>query len=281
MSIAASTGFAGARVVSFESRRAAEMTVLIEKNGGVPTVAPSMREAPREDNSEALAFIDRLFAGEFETLILLTGVGTRALAKIAGLRHEHEAFLAELAKRKIVVRGPKPNAVCREWNVRVDVRVPEPNTWRDLLDCIGEIRVGEQIAVQEYGRPNRELIDALRKRGAEVTPVPVYSWALPEDTAPLAAAIRQIAAGEADVAMFTTRVQVDHMLQFAEELGLESAVSAGLAKMMIASIGPIASETLAQAGFAAHMEPSHPKMGILVKEAAEQSAEILARIRQS
>lgn len=273
---ASSTGFAGARVVSFESRRAREIGILIEKNGGVPTVAPAMREAPLEDNTEALAFVDRLFGGEFDTLILLTGVGTRALAKVVALRYEHEAFLAELAKRKIVVRGPKPAAVCREWNVRMDVRVPEPNTWRDLLASLGEIRDRESIAVQEYGRPNAELYAALEARGAEVTRVPVYSWMMPEDTEPLENAIRKIAAQDADVALFTTRVQVDHSLRCARDLQVEDDFRRGLAGMMIASIGPIASETLREEGFAVHMEPSHPKMGVLVHEAAEQSTKILA-----
>ena len=38
------------RVLSLESRRAAEMAILIEKNGGVATVAPSMREVPLAEN---------------------------------------------------------------------------------------------------------------------------------------------------------------------------------------------------------------------------------------
>ena len=71
--------FAGLRVLSFESRRATEIAELIRRQGGDPFVAPSMREAPIENNPEAFAFAERLFRGEFDMMILLTGVGTRAL----------------------------------------------------------------------------------------------------------------------------------------------------------------------------------------------------------
>jgi len=76
--------FDGLRVVSFESRRATEMGELIRRQGGVPFVAPSMREAPIENNPEAFEFAERLFRGEFDLMIFLTGAGTRAEARPAG-----------------------------------------------------------------------------------------------------------------------------------------------------------------------------------------------------
>jgi uroporphyrinogen-III synthase len=38
---------------------------------------------------------------------------------------------------------------------------------------------------------------------------------------------------------------------------------------LIASIGPTTSQTLREYGFEPGLEPSHPKLGILIKEAAE------------
>ena len=78
-----STGFAGLRVLSLESRRAAEMAKLISTYGGNAMVAPSMREIPLESNKEAQAFTRELLEGGFDMVILLTGVGTRALARVA------------------------------------------------------------------------------------------------------------------------------------------------------------------------------------------------------
>jgi uroporphyrinogen-III synthase len=158
----------------------------------------------------------------------------------------------------------------------VTVKVPEPNTWRELLAAT-EGRTEKKIAVQEYGKSNPELLDALRARGADVTAVRVYSWALPHETAPLAEAARRIAHGEADVVMFTTSIQIPHLFQMAEQQGLD--LMPGFARAVIGSIGPTTSEMLAEYGLSADLEPSHPKMGILVAETATNAVDILRRKR--
>jgi len=278
--------FAGLRVLSLESRRGPEMAKLIATYGGVATVAPSMREVPLETNTEALAFARTLFAGGFDMVIFLTGVGTRALAKVVETVHPLEAYVAELRKISIAARGPKPLTVLREWNVPVAIIAPEPNTWRELLRALDEkLEIislqGRRVAVQEYGIASKELIAGLAERGMQVTSVPVYEWALPEDTAPLRTAIAAIARNELDVILFTTATQADHLLQIAAEMKEEDALRHALSHMAIISIGPTTSERLREYGIAPDMEPTHPKMGYLVSEAAQRSAEILQRKRMS
>jgi uroporphyrinogen-III synthase len=120
-----------------------------------------------------------------------------------------------------------------------------------------------------------ELLQGLRARGAQVTTVPVYQWDLPEDTGPLREAVRRLAAGQFEVAMFTTSVQVPHLLRIAAEEGLEAQVRAALRGMVIASVGPTTSETLREHGLPVDLEPSHPKMGFLVNETSQRAREIL------
>jgi uroporphyrinogen-III synthase len=268
----------GLRVISFESRRAAEMAELIRRQGGDPFVAPSMREVPIENNPEAFQFAERLFRGEFDLMIFLTGVGTRALHKVLASRYPGEQFADALRKIVIAARGPKPLAALRELQVPVAVTAPEPNTWRELLAAL-EGRPERKIAVQEYGKSNPELLDALRARGAEVTPVRVYQWDLPEDLAPLREAVHRIAEGRNDVAMFTTSIQILHLFRIAAEERVEQTMRDGLHRMVIASIGPTTTETLEEFGLRADITPSHPKMGFLVKETAEQAQTILEQKR--
>jgi uroporphyrinogen-III synthase len=270
--------FDGLRVIAFESRRANEIAELIRRQGGDPFVAPSMREAPLESNHEAFEFAERLFRGEFDMIVLLTGVGTRALDKVLASKYPADAFRDALRNTCVVARGPKPAAALREMQVPVTVAVPEPNTWRELLAATAG-RPERYIAVQEYGKSNPELLDGLRARGAEVTTVRVYQWGLPEDTEPLREAVRRIAEGLADVAVFTTSIQLAHLFRIAAEAGLENAVRNGLRKMAIASIGPTTSEALEEFGLAADITPSHPKMGFLIKETAEQAARVLEQKR--
>lgn len=266
--------FAGLKVISFESRRANEMAQLIRKQQGEPIVAPSMREAPIERNEEAFRFAERLFAGEFDMMILLTGVGTRILNQALATRYPFGRFAESLRHITVVARGSKPAAVLREMNVPVTITVPEPNTWREVLAAT-EGRPERRIALQEYGRPSAELVGGLRARGAEVTTVRVYQWDLPEDTGPLREAAERIAAEEVDVALFTTSVQIDHLLRVAAEKGLEDYVRAAFSKMLVASVGPATTEALEDNGIHPDFEPSHPKMGFLVQETAERAEALL------
>jgi uroporphyrinogen-III synthase len=266
--------FEGLCVLSLESRRSAEIEKLIRARGGDSFVAPSMREIPLQDNPEAFAFATHLFAGEFDMVILLTGVGARLLNQILETRYSVGAFAAALRQLTIVVRGSKPMAVMREWNVPVAVTVPEPNTWREILAAT-EARPEREIAVQEYGRSSPELLQGLRARGAQVTTVPVYHWDLPEDTGPLREAVRRLATGQFDVVLFTTSIQVAHLLRIAAEEGVEEQVRAALRRMVVASVGPTTSETLREHDLPVDFEPSHPKMGFLVSETAQRAHEIL------
>ncbi len=259
----------GKRVLALESRRAQEMAELIRRQGGLPFVAPSMREKPLEENRDLHDFAGRLFAGDFDMMILLTGVGTRQLNRALSEAYHETSFSEALRKMAIAARGPKPVAALREMGLTPAVVAPEPNTWRELLKVL-EGRPERSMAVQEYGRSNPELLEALRARGAEVTPVRVYQWDMPEDTAPLREAVRRLTAGEFDVALFTTSIQIDHLMRIAGEMGVEPAARAGLSKAWIASIGPTTSEALEEFGLHPAMEPSHPKMGMLVREASER-----------
>jgi uroporphyrinogen-III synthase len=277
-------GFAGLRVAAFESRMAEQMIQLIERYGGRPLVAPSMREVPLEENADVLRFGQRLLAGEFDMVVLLTGVGTRFMLKVLDTRWSRAQILAVLSKTITVVRGPKPLAVLRENNLQPTIAVPEPNTWRDLikaLDDLGRSLKGLSIAVQEYGVPNVELLKALEARGTIVTRVPVYQWRLPEDTSPLIAAVRALMQGEVDVVLFTNAVQVDHVMQMAERLGGADPFRAAVSRTVVSAVGPIVAERLHSYELPVDFEPSHPKMGIHVKETSERAAEILRRKRAS
>jgi uroporphyrinogen-III synthase len=282
----APTALTGLRVLSLESRRSREMAKLIASYHGEPIVAPSMQEIPIESNAEALDFAAKLAEGAFDVVIFLTGVGTRALARLAETRYPREKFVAALQRVTIVARGPKPVAALGEMGLSVAVTAPEPNTWRELLRAIDErsatvpIR-GKRVAVQEYGTSNPELLAGLAERGAIVTRVPIYEWSLPDDTGPLREAVRAIVRGGVDVALFTTSVQVVHLLKIAKDLDSEEVVLQSFSRIVVGSIGPVTSEALREHGLPVDFEPEHPKMGFLVSEAARRSRELLAKKRQS
>src|SRR5258708_34982491 len=115
----------------------------------------------------------------------------------------------------------------------------------------------------------KDLVHGLEQRRAEILPVHVYDWALPEDIAPLKNALQALLDGSVDVVLFTAAIQVHHLLQVAEEMGAKDLLVSALQKTIVASIGPVTSEALAEYSIPVSLEPTHPKMGFLVKEASE------------
>lgn len=258
-------------VCSFESRRAAEMQSLLDRHGLVATVTPSLREVPLEEQAAAWEFAAELLTEQYDLVIFLTGVGARTLFEALSHRYPLQQIVSALNRGRTVVRGPKPATVLKEAGVRIDLRVPEPNTWRELLTALEQSGwiAGARMALQEYGIPQQELREALLARGAaSVRSVPVYRWELPEDLRPLRSAIERTIRGEFDVLMFTSAQQVEHVLRVAQDLGSREAWLAAAQRCLIASIGPTMSEALRRHGLPVHLEPSHPKMGTLVAELA-------------
>ncbi len=100
-----SANFAGATVVAFESRMASETAALIERFGGVPIVAPAMREAPLDDNPAAFDFAARLLSGGFDIVLFLTGVGVRELFRVIETRYPRDDSR----------RSSPTNTDCRAW----------------------------------------------------------------------------------------------------------------------------------------------------------------------
>ena len=274
-------GLVGLCVVSFESRRSTEMAELIRRHGGVAISAPSMREVPLSENREALDYLVRLAAGEVDIVILMTGVGLRTLVRAVAAEWPVERVAAALRRATLVARGPKPVAALRELGLQPDITVPEPNTWREILATLdGQLAVaGKQVAVQEYGVTNTEFVDGLAARGAAVSRVPIYRWALPENLHPLRAAIRALCDGAVDVALFTSATQVYHLFLVAGDAA--DRLRSGFRRVLIASIGPVCSETLREHGLVPNLEPAHPKMGQLVSEVASRGRQMLAVKRAS
>ncbi|MFK7817177.1 MAG: uroporphyrinogen-III synthase [Planctomycetaceae bacterium] len=255
-------------VCTFESRRSSEMQSLIVRHGGEGFTVPTMQEVPLEDNGQVVEFANRLEAGDVDFVVFMTGVGARTVADALGEPNRFEAFVEALGKAKVIVRGPKPKVVLREWGLSEFYEVKEPNTWRELLVLIDETPLdvsGKTIAVQEYGIPNKELYSELQQRGAVVMPVPVYRWKLPDDVEPIRVGIQRTIAGDFDALMFTSANQIRNVLQVAGDIGLRDQFLAAAKKTLVSSVGPTCSETLANEGLRVGFEASPPKMGPLVR----------------
>ena len=259
-------------VCSFESRRAGDVRSLVERHGGRAIIAPSMREVPLTDNVDALQAIRNVIDGQVDLLVLLTGVGTEAMLKLARTGGMERLLLSKMSELPIAVRGPKPAAVLHRLNLKSTIRAEQPNTWREIVSGIdaSEIALTDRtVAVQEYGAPSEELRAALQKRGATVLSIQVYRWDLPENVESLRSAIRVVAEGNTDITLFTSAQQIRHVLQVARQIRLQEEFLQHVPR--VASIGPVCSEALRDSGLTVWYEADPPKMGALVRGALDQS----------
>ncbi len=238
-----------------------------------------MREIPLEDNSAALQFGEQLMRDGLDVLVLMTGAGTTTLFEVLQRRYSNDQLAAALRHTVLIARGPKPVAALKVLGFQPTFTVPEPNTWMDVVSTLDAHRPvkGLRVAVQEYGLPNRDLVEALKQRGATVVSVPVYRWALPENTAPLKQAIRQILGGQVQLMLVTNAAQIDHVMLVVEQEGKTEEFKTICRELVIASIGPTASERIRSHGLPVDFEPSHGKMGILVKETSEQALSLIEK----
>ena len=279
----ATANFNGIRVLSLESRRAAETGKLIRTYGGEPLTAPAMREIPMSSDGPVIEFAEALIAGAFDLVIFTTGVGVRTLIKTVSAHMDREKFLSALRSVKIAARGPKSSSALREFGIPITVVAAEPFTWRVLVQALeeefGSDLTGMNIAVQEYGTSNPELLTALAEKSISITRVGVYQWALPEDVQPLREAVIALAHGHVDVVLLMNAGQVAHLFLMAERMGYTEALYEGFRSTVIGSIGPSTTEGLSTYQLVPDFEPSQSKMGFLIKEIAEQADKLLEQKR--
>ncbi|MGO4210672.1 uroporphyrinogen-III synthase, partial [Terriglobus sp. YAF25] len=272
-------------MLSLETRREREVEKLIRTYNGDPLVVPSMREIPLSSNTDCVEFGRRLLAGEIDLIVFMTGVGVAKMMEVLSASFDREKILQQLRERQIVARGVKPVAALRELQVPVAVTTAEPSTWREVLAQMdkkyGDKLARYNIAVQEYGATNPELIAELVHRCASVTKVPVYQWGLPLDIAPLQGAIREIIDGSIDVVLFMTAVQVIHLFHVASDMGVADEMRRALESIAIISVGPTTTEEILHYGLKPDFEPSRPRMGFMVNEAAQYARKVLAEKRSS
>jgi uroporphyrinogen-III synthase len=228
-----------------------------------------LREVHRPEAPSLQADIARVLDARPDLAILLTGVGTATVFEAARLMGRETDLRAALERATVVVRGPKPTAVLRKLQVRIDVTAPPPNTTAEVLAAIAEIDLADKtVAVQLYGEPNPALSQALAARGARVLELAPYVWDRPVDPAPILRLLDALEAHRVDGLLITSQAQVDNLFDVARDYGRVPRLD----DVAIGAQGPVAEAALARRGLPTSFRPAHGHMGALVLAAAEYLA---------
>lgn len=265
---------AGARVGLLEARMGSELADLVRRHGGVPLVAPAVRETRRACGAEVRELLTALAGGKIRVVLFLTGAGASALfaeAERAGCLAE---LLVQLQSTVNVCRGQKPWRPLKQHGVPISLTVAKPYTTAEVLEALRPMELGGAgVVVLHYGERNGEIAEALARWGARVIELELYRWELPVNTAPLEGFVRAVIAGKLEAVAFTSQVQARHLFEVAGKVGAGEVLRDALnGRTVVAAVGPTCASALRALGVPPRVEPASPKMGPMVVALAEELA---------
>ena len=263
---------AGHVIAVTADRRAEEQVTLLERRGAEVLVAPTVRTVPLVDDERLSAAIDEVIARPPDVVVLLTGIGARALFAAAESRGRDEELADALSSSLVVARGPK--AVGAATTIGLDVAWhARSERAREILERLTpNAAAGARIAVQRDGQQHAELADALAELGADAVDIPVYRWELPEDTRPASRLVDAIVAGDVDAVTFTSSPAVRHLLAVADDGRRDALVEALQRRVAAVCVGPVCAETAEGLSIPAAVVPRRSRMGAMVQALTLQCA---------
>lgn len=276
-------GFDGLRVAAFESRRSEDIANLISSRGGIPAVAPSMREVPVKQPGAVWSFAKRLFEEKTDLVVFLTATGVSMVAELIISKYGRREYLKALRKTKIICRGSKTVSALAKLGIEPEIKVCEPATWKEVVISASKAGLlnGTTIEVQQSGAANPQLMRALRKHGAKARSFSVYKWKFPENTVPLEETVRSVASGNQDLLLFTSSRQVANIMETARRMKNARLFKEGVSRTVIGSIGPSTTATLKRFGISVDYEPDRAKMERLVSDLTVRGRPLLEKKRRA
>lgn len=243
------------RVIAIPETRELDIFAgLLERRGATVLRCPLVAIHDAPNPAPVLAWIKQVIAGECDDLILLTGEGLRRLLSCIE-RNEpplRDPFIAQLARVRKITRGPKPARALRELGLQSDLAAEVPTTDGVIALLSQHDLTGRGVGVQLYGSdPNLKLVNYLSQAGARVFTVAPYIYADAAQDDALRSLAQRLQSGEVDAIAFTSMQQVKRMF---DVLGDDVARNA-LAKTMVATVGPLVTQSLTQRGVTVQLMP--------------------------
>jgi uroporphyrinogen-III synthase len=239
-----------------EGRQLEELAQLLEKDGATAMRCPMFAILDAPNDAPLLAWLDRLQASEFAWLVLLTGEGLRRLLTCADRHGRAHAVIEAISKTRTLIRGPKPGRALREVGLTATLTAQAPTTDGVIASLRSLDLNGLAVGVQLYNESNPPLEQFLREAGATAVTVQPYVYAPAADAERVAHLIAQMADGKVDAIIFTSAPQVDRLFEVAEERQETMLLQTGLAKTMVAAVGPIVQEKLQKRGVTVQVCPA-------------------------
>lgn len=257
----------GWTVAVAEGRQLDELVELLAKEGAVPLRCPLISIVDNPDVRHVISWIEDLVAGRFSLVIFMTGEAVRRINSVAEKAGLQSTMMASLRSVSTLTRGPKPVRALKDLGVSPTLVAEKPTT----DGVIGTLRsvnlVGATVGLTLYGESNHRLEQFLTDAGASVKTVMSYIFAPASDTSKVVELINAMDQSRVDCIVFTSSPQVERLFEVARGAGTEAALHSGLAKTLVAVVGPVVARTLAEHNVSVDVCPEH---GFVMKNLVAQ-----------
>jgi len=257
-----------------EGRQLEELAAMLEKEGATAVRCPLLSILDAPDDAPVLTWLDRLQAGAFDWVVLLTGEGVRRMLGCADRHGRRDAYIAALAKARTLTRGPKPVRALKEIGVAPTMIAQSPTTDGVIASLRTLDLKGLTVGVQLYSESNPPLTQYLHDAGATAVTVQPYVYAPSSDNERVLQLIEQMAAGSVDAIVFTSSPQIDRLFTIAEERQQIPLLMQALAKTLVAAVGPLVQDNLQQRGVTVQV---CPEQGFVMKNLVQHLKKALGR----
>jgi uroporphyrinogen-III synthase len=263
---------ANSTVALAEGRQLEELAQMLEKEGAKALRCPMLSILDAPDDAPILEWLDSLQAGAFDWLILLTGEGLRRLLACADRHGRRDAVITALTKARTLIRGPKPGRALKEIGLTATMSANVPTT-DGVIASLRTLNLrGLTVGVQLYNDSNPPLEQFLREAGAKPVSVQPYIYAPASDNERVGHLFEQMADGKVDAIIFTSSPQVDRVFEVARERQASARLMQGLAKTLVAAVGPIVQENLQNRGVTVQL---CPEQGFVMKNLVQQLKRVM------
>jgi uroporphyrinogen-III synthase len=255
----------GRRVALAEGRQLEDLARLLEAEGATAVRCPLLSILDAPDAGPVLAWLDAL--PTFDLVILMTGEAVRRLAGFAERAGRREAFVAALGRVPTLTRGPKPGQALRELGLTPSRVAAAPTTDGVIASLAGDALEGKAVGYTLFASDNPTLDAFLRGRGAQPHPVLSYVYAPSADEGAVVRLIEDMASGGVDALVITSTPQTERLFEVARKRGLEEKLLAGLGRVQVAAVGPVAAAGLEAHGVRVDV---CPEQGFVMKNLVKQ-----------
>lgn len=255
----------GKRIVLAASRKTDEMSILIEKQGGLPAVR-SLQGTVFLAAEEVEPDLRRFVEEGADWVLLTTGIGTETLLDLAKKAGMEERFLQTLRQANVASRGYKTFAALKKMGIK-PVAVDEDGTTKGLVRALdGYDFSGKRVMVQLHGENAPSLLTFLEDQGASVLPLLPYQHIAPEREA-VETLWEELLNEEVDAVCFTTAIQVRSLFNFARERNVVTELlQAFKGRAVATAVGKVTAEALEEEGVERLVVPERERMGAMIIE---------------